>query len=379
MIFKENPFAFGKIVKGRQFFNRKKERAEIAADIYNHQNVILYAPRRYGKTSLILNAFDDIKKKNKKFIWFYIDFYKVNSVSDFLTLMSDEYAKKSGLSFEKILTSLKNIVRGITPNLTIDNNGKPTVEISVAAKSVDHAFEDVMKLPEKLTAEGKLVSVFFDEFQEVISLNSFNFQKKLRAYIQNQQNVSYIFCGSKQHLFQTMFSISSNPLFKIGNTRYLDVIPEKEYTKFIFNYFSKIKNDFTKDTARMIYNRAGKIPYNIQFLCHHLYNLSLAYNDTPISKLLDRTFETIIENKSEEFLFIYDSLSISARRALEIILKHKGKNLFNKNILSEYLIPSSTLKKAIENLLDKGLIYKEQQIYFFQDVFFEKWFSERMC
>ncbi len=378
MKFKENPFAFGKIVKGRQFFNRKKEKTELIDNIYDHQNVILYAPRRYGKTSLILNVFDDIKKKNKNFAWFFIDFYNVNSINDFLTLMSDEYAKNSGLSFEKILNSLKNIVRGITPNLTVDDLGKPKIEISVTRKLINHAFEDVMKLPEKLSNDGKLVAVFFDEFQEVVSLNGFNFQKKIRAFIQHQTNVSYIFCGSKQHFFQNIFSDSNNPLFKIGITRYLNVIPKIEYVKFIYKHFIKIKEDFKKETAENIYKLAGVVPYNIQLLCHHLYNMSLLYNDTPIEKLIELGFKTIIENKDEEFLFIYDSLSISSRRALAIIIKYDGRNLFNKNILSEYVIPPSTLKKAINNLLEKGILYKEQQIYLFQDVFFEVWLKRRM-
>ena len=45
-----NPFAFGKVVKGKQFFNRRKEIDEISTEIINHQNIILYEPRRYGKT-----------------------------------------------------------------------------------------------------------------------------------------------------------------------------------------------------------------------------------------------------------------------------------------------------------------------------------------
>jgi AAA+ ATPase superfamily predicted ATPase len=90
MKYKPNPFAFGKIVKGKQFFNRKVEKIELIKDINDHQNIILYAPRRYGKTSLILNVFDDIKRKNKRFAGFYIDFYKINTVGDFLTAMSDE-------------------------------------------------------------------------------------------------------------------------------------------------------------------------------------------------------------------------------------------------------------------------------------------------
>ena len=59
-----NPFVFGKIVTGKNFINRKNERNEIAVEIENSMNIILYAPRRYGKTSLIMQVYDDLKKKH---------------------------------------------------------------------------------------------------------------------------------------------------------------------------------------------------------------------------------------------------------------------------------------------------------------------------
>ena len=79
----ENPFAFGGTVKGRQFIDREEERAELIQDIENHANLVLYAPRRYGKSSLILQVFEDIKKTNTKFIGLYIDFLKSIPVKNF--------------------------------------------------------------------------------------------------------------------------------------------------------------------------------------------------------------------------------------------------------------------------------------------------------
>ena len=100
-----------------------------------------------------------------------------------------------------------------------------------------------MKLPQKLVRDGKLVAVFFDEVQEVNNLNGFEFQKRLRSVIQHQNKVCYIFCGSKHHLFQNIFNDPNNPLFKAGKTKYLNVIPEKEYSSFIYKHFIKIKNE----------------------------------------------------------------------------------------------------------------------------------------
>jgi hypothetical protein len=50
----ENPFVYGKVVRGKYFADREAEIAELVNDIASGQNVIVFSPRRYGKTSLKL-------------------------------------------------------------------------------------------------------------------------------------------------------------------------------------------------------------------------------------------------------------------------------------------------------------------------------------
>lgn len=371
-----NPFAFGKIVKGKQFFNRKKEIAEIISDINNHQNIILFAPRRYGKTSLVLKTFEELRKKHKNFVGLYIDFYQVNSVEKFITIMSNEYGANSKLSLEKLLNQLKNLLTGISPVISLDKDGSPKIDLSISPSQKERVLEDVMKLPQKLVDSGSFVAVFFDEFQEIKSLNGIEFQKILRSIIQHQNKVSYIFCGSKHHLFQDIFSNPNKPLFKAGKTKYLDVIPEKEYSSFIHKHFVKINKDFTKNDAIIIYNLAGSIPYNIQLLCNGIYNLLLLNEHIPINELIIQGYENILYSKNEEFIILYEKLSRSVRFALEIIIKSGGKHLFNKELLSDYRIAPSTLKKALDKLLQDGILFKENKNYLFQDIFFKKWLEQ---
>jgi AAA+ ATPase superfamily predicted ATPase len=61
-----NPFKYGTVVKDRNFINRKKEIAQIKDDLLNGNNIILYAPRRYGKTSLVKQILNDLKKMMSK-------------------------------------------------------------------------------------------------------------------------------------------------------------------------------------------------------------------------------------------------------------------------------------------------------------------------
>ncbi|HEV2126707.1 MAG TPA: hypothetical protein VGW38_28445 [Chloroflexota bacterium] len=57
----ENPFRYGEVARGTYFTNRRNELAELTADIRNGQNVVIISPRRYGKTSLVFQAIDDVR------------------------------------------------------------------------------------------------------------------------------------------------------------------------------------------------------------------------------------------------------------------------------------------------------------------------------
>src|SRR6186997_179653 len=48
-----NPFRFGSLALDESFADREAEIAELAADVRNGQDVVVFAPRRYGKSSLI--------------------------------------------------------------------------------------------------------------------------------------------------------------------------------------------------------------------------------------------------------------------------------------------------------------------------------------
>ena len=54
-----NPFVFGRVVKGEHFYDRTEECKRIVDTLSAGNNIVLYAPRRYGKTSLVVKAMDE--------------------------------------------------------------------------------------------------------------------------------------------------------------------------------------------------------------------------------------------------------------------------------------------------------------------------------
>src|SRR4051794_27874946 len=58
-----NPFRFGSLALDEAFTDRDDEIAEIEADVRNGQDVVLFAPRRYGKSSLVWRVAQRLVRK----------------------------------------------------------------------------------------------------------------------------------------------------------------------------------------------------------------------------------------------------------------------------------------------------------------------------
>src|SRR5438552_1827485 len=58
-----NPFQYGALALDQAFTDREREIAELSADVRNGQDVVIFAPRRYGKSSLIWRVVQRLVKR----------------------------------------------------------------------------------------------------------------------------------------------------------------------------------------------------------------------------------------------------------------------------------------------------------------------------
>ena len=60
-----NPFKYGGEVSGYRFYDRKEDAKKLHRRLAEGStNVVLYAPRRYGKTSLVLKVLEQLKTED---------------------------------------------------------------------------------------------------------------------------------------------------------------------------------------------------------------------------------------------------------------------------------------------------------------------------
>ena len=369
----ENPFAYSTYVTGESFCNRSGEIAELIKHIKTSQNVLLYSHRRYGKSSLIQQIFNQIRANKMNIGTMHVDLYGTISENDFIT-KTFHCLNQIESNVEKLLKSVSQALRTIKLTISIDPaSGSTTVSPSFKAASETAVLEELMNLLHNYSQKRRLV-IAFDEFQEVAHYSEETFEKRLRSFIQKHTAICYIFSGSQRHLITDMFNSSSRAFYKMAESFPLGKIATKQYLPWIQNLFRKNKVQLPVKLIEEIIARFENHPMHIQNFLFHLWEES---STKEISRdTIDRIEGTIIEKKGLEYTALWENLTINQKKTLKLILLNEGANLYNADSLqSVNLKTASLVTKALSTLLHKELIAKNGN-YQIQDVLFKKWLQK---
>ncbi len=371
----QNPFAYSNYVTGESFCNRKKELSELLGYVKGSQNVLLYSHRRYGKSSVIQQLFQEIKGKNLSISPMYVELYGTISEKDFIT-RTFQGLNQLESNFERLLQSVSNALRKIKLNLNIDPaTGSTSISPSFEAVNEKLVLEELMNILSKYSQKRKLV-IAFDEFQEVANYTEEGFEKRLRSFIQQHQNICYIFSGSQQHLIAEMFNSHSRAFYKSAESFPLYKIESKHYIPWVQKLFSRKNIHLPDELIEEIAARFENHPMYIQNFLFHLWEEPGERGFS--NDIIDKIENAIIEKRSLEHTVLWETLSINQKKTLKLILLNDGSNLFNADSLKSVTLKTGSLvTKALSSLMKKEIIVKNAK-YVIQDIVFKKWLKKTL-
>ena len=128
-------------------------------------NVVLYGPRRYGKSSLVAELTADLEKAGIPCVT--LDVVKVPSIELFAAAyMQKVYRKLAPVKFE--LRKIGGFLKSLRPKLTLDATGEAGVAFDLSEREIgSEELTEILDLPQKLLPKGKRAVIVLDEFQEV--------------------------------------------------------------------------------------------------------------------------------------------------------------------------------------------------------------------
>jgi hypothetical protein len=268
-----NPFYLKALpdVADALFCNRVDEIAALVRMAESKNDVVIYAPRRYGKTSLVRRVQRKLAAEGA--ITVFTDFNGVASVNDVATRLAtavygvthgnDSLWKKA----IRLFTSFRPVIRYSTDGT--DMSMEITAE-AAAGRTGMELLEAVMReLHDFVRESEKLVNIVFDEFQELVVLpGARNIEAVMRTHIQQYQ-ASHFFVGSRRRLLQNMFNDEQRPFFRSALNYELKGLPEAELAPFLVNLFATSGKELPGEHAKYLVRLVK---------CHPHYTIKLGYH-----------------------------------------------------------------------------------------------------
>jgi len=370
-----NPFLFGTLALDESFADRQREIAELAADIRNGQDVVVFAPRRYGKSSLI-SAAAQVLAKDKVLIAD-VDLMTTPSKERFAAALASSIYEHIASPLERVWDKATAPFRRlrVQPAMSLDPETGAVAFSFAAAREpadVDATIEGLLRLPAELEpARGRRIALVFDEFQEIVEIDP-DLPKLMRAIFQRQPEISHVYLGSKRHVMQRIFNDANEPFWRSAKAIELDLIPAEEFSGFIAGRFRATGREVEPATVARLLALTGGHPHATQEISYFLWE------QTPVGasaspQRLEAALDAVLRAEHSHFSLLWEEAAKAQRLVLQALAREPGHPL-SKPYRDRHGLPSAaTVQKALRALEQREVVAGERGAYRIAEPFLADW------
>ncbi len=370
-----NPFLFGALALDESFADRRTEIAELASDMRNGQDVVVFAPRRYGKSSLVWAATRALAK----------DGVLVAQVDLMTTPTKERFAAALAASiYESIASPLERVWEKaaapfrrlrLQPSMTIEPETGAVAFSFAAAREpadVDATIEQLLELPATLGAErGRRTALVLDEFQEVVDIDP-HLPKLMRAIFQRQPEVAHVYLGSKRHVMEKIFNDQNEPLWRSAKPMELGRIPAAEFSGFIAVRFEASGRDCEPGLVDRLLELTEGHPHATQELCYFLWEQT-PEGEAATGARLDAALTALLRAEDARFTLLWESLSTVQRLLLQALAREPG-HPYAQAYRDRHELPSAaSVQTALRALEQREIVSGERGAYRIVEPFLVEW------
>ena len=266
MITDVNPFIYSHPLSPEDVIDRDGETEELLRNVVGGHFVRLFAPRKYGKTSLLKRALRDGEER-EGLIPVLVDLYRVSSIADVTVRFERAYSthlkgpvrSKVEEFLQKTGIGLSLGAYGISAKLQLDARLDPLPAL--------HALLD---LPLRLEESGGYRAfVALDEFQDVDKVDGLD--GLIRSHIQYQGEVaSYVFAGSEPGLMKQLFENKDRPLYGSAVPMRLQRLADEDIAAYVAQRFTDTGRSVGEALNPLLEAAKGH-PQRAMLLAHRLW------------------------------------------------------------------------------------------------------------
>jgi hypothetical protein len=342
-----NPFVYSRPIPPEDLIDRDGEAAELLRAAVGGHYVRLYAPRKYGKTSLLRRVLQEAER-TEGMVAILVDLFGVLSLADIAVRLErayaaqlrggvrariEEFLQRTGLGLS--LTAL-----GIGVKLQLEPRANPLPAL--------HALLD---LPLRLEKDGGYRALItFDEFQDLGKVPSAD--AILRSHIQHQGEVaSYVFAGSEQGLMEELFGAKERPLYGQAVPMRLGRLADADIAAYIVDRFRETNRSAGECVAPLVATAAGH-PQRAMLLAYRLWD-EIPVGGTGTLPDWNAALDKTLLELEPEFEARWQRYSAVEHKSLRAVVEGRGARL-RTNVLARLDADKTSVSRALRRLESQG-------------------------
>jgi len=373
---KTNPFRFGALALDDAFADRDDELAELTGDILNGQDVVIFAPRRYGKSSLVWQATQRLV--SKRVLVAQVDLMTTPTKERLAEKLAESIFENVASVVERAREKALSPFRGlqVQPTVTVhpdDGSFSFSFSLSHRPDAMAGTLERLLQLPAELAASKKRrVALIMDEFQEIVRIDQ-ELPKLLRSVFQQQPEVSHLYLGSRRHIMERIFNDENEPFWRSAKAIELGTIEPKPFAAFLGTRFRRSGKKVERAVLDQVLSRTLGHPYATQELAYSLWEQT-APGETATDRELEAALAAVVRAEHAHFSLLWDDASAAQKVLLQALASEQPARPFTSAYRRDHNLPAATnVQRALRALSDREIVARQDGGYRIAEPFLAEW------
>ena len=356
-----NPFRYGDLALDEAFADREEEIDDLRADMLNGQNVVLFAPRRFGKSSLVWRVVQELVAHDRVLVA-QVDLMKTPTKEKLAARLASSIYDDIASPLFKVREKATQVFAGlrVAPVITLDAvDGAVSFSFDAGHRSadIDATLERLLELPGRLAADRRRrAAIVFDEFQEIVSIDP-HLPALMRSIFQEQPEVAHVYLGSKRHLMEAIFNDVNEPFWRSAKRMELGPIPQQLFGAFIEQQFRRTGRRIDPAVAAALVALTQGHPYGTQELAYTLWE-EVDARGVATAAHLDLAIAKVLRSEHTHFRRIWEKAAKGQRLTLAALAQEPGFMMGQEYRRRHELPNPSTTQKALSVLVEDELVAK---------------------
>jgi uncharacterized protein len=363
-----NPFVYSRPLAPEEIIDRDAESDMLLKHVLGGHYVRLFAPRKYGKTSLLRRALLD-GEAHEGLTPVLVDLYRVSSIADVTVRFERAYSRQlKGPLRAKVEEFLQKTGIGLSLG-AYGISAKLQLEGKVDPLPALHALLD---LPLRLDERGGYRAfIAIDEFQDIARIPDLD--GLLRSHIQFHGEVaSYVFAGSEPGMMKQLFEAKERPLYGSAVPQRLQRLANQDIAAYVSERFEQTSRS-VGEALNPLLDAAKGHPQRAMLLAHRLWE-EVGRSEAGTIERWRAAHAAALDELSAEFDAQWRGFDASQQKTMRALIAGDGSP-YRSDVLSRLALTKSMVRRALPRLSATAEIEPIDGVHQVVDPLFAEWIA----